>query len=149
MQSPYFNDAADQQRDMEAHHDWIVRAAEFSAAVGESPLCVALGYDQLQQPLEAYSENEQVVHGLPAQQHKFRAEAGSHCDHQHDRTWRRRIGHGGVKHIQYRHRRQITIVTQRFPGAVKSILRETQHILDRVDDLRPAGVTYPSRDVRG
>ena len=101
MQKPHFDDAADQQCGVERDYRRVVAAAEFFSAVAQSPMCVPFGDDQLDKPLEAYSQDEQVVPGLPAQQHKFRTEAGPHRNHQPERAWRRRIGHGGVQHIQY------------------------------------------------
>src|SRR5579875_1119660 len=62
VQRPHLHPAADQQRGMHGNHYRIVAATKLLAAVGKSPLRVALGDDQLNQPFDADRQDQQVVH---------------------------------------------------------------------------------------
>ena len=63
-------------------HHRMVLPAKLPAALGKSTLHIPLGYDQLYQRFNPDSQDQQVVHDLPAEQDKFGAEAWSHGDHQ-------------------------------------------------------------------
>jgi len=85
MQRPHFDDAAEKQGGVEDDHDGIVVVAKFLAAVGQSPAGISFGDQQLDEPFNTDGQDQQVIHGLPAQKHEFGGETRPHGDHQPNR----------------------------------------------------------------
>ena len=109
---------------------------KFLAALAESPSRVAFGDRTALSAVRCRRPGSAGSTCLPAEQYEFGGEAGAHGDHQPQGAWRWRVGHGVLKNIEHRNRRQISVVAQRLSSDIERIRWHVEHIFDRVDYLR-------------